>query len=208
VVAKGSHSFSDVLALLLLVLAEAGCVATKDVPDAGTLNCEFLTGDNCWRASVAAVLGCLPPSTERGTFGVDGESCVYPSGTTITFAEPVRLTGGAAPSGLSPKFTIENADTQCLQADVASGMAVLTSPLGTVRIGQGPMAGTRTLTCPDGTSYIGSAEELATCDNVVPSVVLDVVSESNDASGDSYLRIVLQGTDNPNGTVVFDCVAQ
>ena len=72
--------------LLIIGAFGLGLVGCDDAQEVG---CEFFEGANCWKAGVAEANECVDTSTDTGALSGDRATCVYPDGTTITFAEPI-----------------------------------------------------------------------------------------------------------------------
>ena len=44
------------------------------------IDCDWLTGDNCWKTTGSQAIACLPSPAETGTLSADNTSCTYASG--------------------------------------------------------------------------------------------------------------------------------
>lgn len=113
-----------------------------------TLDCAWARGDNCWKQLLAASAACLPDAEETGE--LDGSSCVYESGTRVSFAHAVDPET-ACEGDLAWSLDIETGGAPCLSFTSSDQGFALTSPAGVFR--SELLAGTYRLTCPDGTAY-------------------------------------------------------
>ena len=175
--------------------------------DAGVLDCAWAAGKNCWKTTVAAAFGCLPPATEQGTMSPDGTTCTYPDGTTVTFQPP--LTGSLGYDTFT-RFTLKSGNTTCLSYatnDAGTGSST-TTQAGTIALAASKATQTETVTCPDGTTYTGSLAALSNCSMAVPGFDEGYGgSGSADGGGVSHGRLTLTMTDTgaAGGTIVFRC---
>jgi hypothetical protein len=118
-----------------------------------SLDCAYLTGDNCWKTTAASAASCLPAESEVGTLSADGKTCTYASGTVVTFT-PALVLPLPDNGNQNWNFTVTTAGGALCLAYKDDGNGGLTlnvqgqmvkeSTVGTLGLG---------LTCPDGTSY-------------------------------------------------------
>ncbi len=162
------------------------------------LDCNWLAGSNCYKATVSATSACLPDSTTSGTLSADGKTCTYANGQVITFEPPVMM---PLSTGQPLHFTLTSGGTQCLKVDESgSGSFTLTTTDGT--FASALQGGVLTATCPDGSSYGvsgSSALALLYCDGggTPPSTAV--------GSGTNSLQFWLGGLGTATLLPVFDC---
>src|SRR5512134_1666378 len=101
-----------------------GCSGSGDDEVAPTLTCEWLAGDNCWKAAVAEAGACVLDDSTDGTLSADGTSCTYPGGERVSFDEPLVL---PVPDGKVWHFTLESAGSQCLRFDENGSHRLITA---------------------------------------------------------------------------------
>jgi hypothetical protein len=198
---------------LLFVLA-AGCGTQSGVQLAadagGVLDCAWATGDNCWKQTIAAATGCLPPraasavaptAPELGVLSADGTVCSYATGQSVTFAIPLFIGGNENPGD----FTVTTQGAPCLaQEQETDGIAVTTS-VGTVNLAEDLKQTTLTAICPDGTRYSGVLANLSSCMAAVPGQSIGSGGfTSPDGGVSGSLSFTLDGTSDA-GTPVFYC---
>jgi hypothetical protein len=148
--------FFSLLSSAALVVACATSGSSSG-SQAGTLDCNWLTGPNCYKSTLSPALGCLPDSKATGKLSADGKTCNYASGQVITFDSPVTL---PLPSGALVSFTLTTGGgTQCLKVNQSStdSFTVTTSAGRFVWTAGG---GTASALCPDGSSYAASGASL------------------------------------------------
>jgi hypothetical protein len=156
-----------------LVVA-CGTSGSSSGSPAGTLDCNWLTGPNCYKSTFSPALGCLPDPKATGTLSADGMTCTYAGGQVITFDSPVTL---PLPSTTLLGFTLSSGGTQCLKINQTSTDSfTLTTSQGTfVWTASG---GAISATCPDGSSYAASgssalqAEVCANKTTLIPTASL------------------------------------
>jgi hypothetical protein len=201
-------------AVTFLVLA-AGCGSqpgVKSLSDGGgILDCAWASGDNCWKQTIAAAAGCLPPSVpsdvppsaaQLGVLSADGRTCSYASGQTVTFASPI-LVGG---NDIVGDFTVTTAGAPCLGHEQGSSGITVTTSAGAVTLSEDPAETTFSVTCPDGTTYSGAVASLSSCQDALPGRSIGSGGFSGgDASASGTLSVELNGTTDPSGTSVFYC---
>lgn len=160
------------------VVAETDAIG--DVPDEGgvdasdaaalPLDCKWAHDtNNCWRAFVASVDGCLGNASGGGggigSMSADAKSCDYATGRHVSFALPFDSNGGPA----ERDFTItRSAGKSCLHyVEHAKDVGfVATGPSGTLSFGAKGNA--VNVTCPDGTRFAGDASSVAkSCADVI-----------------------------------------
>ena len=122
----------------------------------GTLTCDDLANNNCWKTMVVEAASCLPDISVVGTLSADGSICTYASGHVITFTSPVVL---PLPNDGSViwNFTVTTpSGATCLAySDNGNGEITLTVQAQTVRETTRGGLGI-SLACPDGTTYSSS----------------------------------------------------
>ncbi len=177
-------------ALVLISAVSLGC---GDDLSGEEIGCDWLTGANCWKASLQAVTECLPPVEEKGTLSADGRSCSYTQGHLLTFRRPVDM------QRLDQQvwdFTLEKDGQSCLSlSEPSETKLVLTTPLGTF-LEEAKNMGVQ-FTCPDGKQYkILDARNMLLCENYqqhIPGVLTGwderEVAFSFAGSGGAALRI-------------------
>lgn len=163
-------------ASLLLAVVLAGCGSEPAPPRrADALDCTWVeSDDNCWRDAVLAIEACLGvPPTPKGVLAADLRSCTYSDGRTITGTEPLFVSDpktlmrrdfeAKAPGGAScVRFTeqiVRGADGG--GGDVTSRDVTILAPTGTLR--WQVANGRSRLTCPDGKTYDGDANDVKDC---------------------------------------------
>jgi hypothetical protein len=162
------------------------------------IDCNWLAGSNCYKATVSATSACLPDSTTSGALSADGKTCTYPSGQVITFDPPVMMPLSA---DQLLHFTLTSGGTQCLKVDQGgSGSFTVTTTDGT--FASTSQGGVLTATCPDGSSYSVSGSNalaLLSCDGggTPPSTA--------SGSGTNTLQFWLGGLGTATLLPVFDC---
>jgi hypothetical protein len=184
--------------------------AGPDVTPKGFLDCNLARGDNCWKTTVAAAAGCLPPANESGTLAPDGITCTYASGAVVTFVSPIVF-----PPILSlqavviPSFTVTTGGTQCLRYDTTSPYPMeyrssITTSAGTVTL-QGSATSAYELTCPDDSYYAGYIDGtgLPTCPGDAPGFDFPEIYHQVDASSGQTggcIGVNLTGAGRPSVT--------
>jgi hypothetical protein len=132
----------------------------------GTLDCAWLSSDNCWKTTAAAAQSCLPASTEMGTLSADNKTCTYASGATVTFDTALTLPLPADPSQVTWNFTVTKNGQSCFvfhQQNNQNNISMTTSA-GTASVAVGA---DYTVSCPGGASYSASSSNvlsLLSCD--------------------------------------------
>ena len=132
----------------------------------GTLDCAWLSSDNCWKTTAAAAQSCLPASTEMGTLSADNKTCTYASGATVTFDTALTLPLPSDPSMVTWNLTVTKSGQSCLGLHQSSGNDFsLSSSQGTTTAGVSTAG--YTVSCPGGASYSATganAIDLLSCD--------------------------------------------
>jgi hypothetical protein len=127
---------------------------------AATLDCAWLAGDNCWKATVDDVVSCLPPGTESGVLSADNRTCTYPSGAVVTFAPPIVF---PIPDNPTWNFTIATGGQDCLHFESTAltfKLVVAGQTVTETRQGIGV-----SVTCPDGARFAAAdSTPLFACD--------------------------------------------
>lgn len=171
----------------------------------GVFDCELAASDNCWKTTVLAAAGCLPPSSEMGTLSADGSTCTYPSGTVVTFASPLVV----GPTATVSTFTVTTGGRQCLHYLLASNGSMLTTSAGSVSLLVSQDSQTVTLECPDGATYAGTFATLNTCEaGTIPGYGSgEGLTRIGDAAYSGHVTLTLEDSDSnsSNGLLVFDC---
>ncbi|HET7784767.1 MAG TPA: hypothetical protein VFL36_02250 [Myxococcales bacterium] len=144
---------------------------------AGSLDCAWLSEQNCWKTTLAAASSCLPDAGDTGTFAADRASCTYTAGAQIVFTDPVPA---PPPSSQRWNFTMLSGAGGCIKLEQpADGNSRVTTQAGTVVLG--PPGGDEVVTCPDGTRYQGSANSLSACPggtDLVPSAAISAIGST------------------------------
>jgi hypothetical protein len=198
-----------IAALLSLSACGPQSAQISSAPDAsGALDCTWVDESNCWKTAIAAAANCLPPSSQQGTLSADGQACTYDSGTVVAFASP--LVAGSIVSGstaLLPNFTVTSGNMPCLGFQLGAMGAAITTQGGVVTFGVQQTQSVEILTCPDGATYSGLTAGIQSCDSY-PGLALGGTAIADDGGlGQPTLTLSLTGTDDPNGTTVFDCAS-
>jgi len=167
----------------------------ESAPPSGVLDCAWLAGDNCLKATLQAAMSCTEPLTQIGAFNADNTICTYPDGVAVTFDAPVQFPLGLNPPGWH--FSVTRAGAECLRFDSTDNVNFKLVVNGnTLTNGGYPL----TITCPDGTSYSASTDAgLLDCD---PGGLASVGGASGDTDG--YLFIQLVPTDA--ALTLFNCL--
>lgn len=189
------------VAAIGLAMALGGCSGGGG---ADSLNCAYLAGDNCWKATAALATSCLPPASETGVLSADGSTCTYASGDVVTFTPPL-----AFPLPDTPKwnFTVKSASgASCLSyVDDANGGITLSVQGQTIKETPQGAAGLK-LTCPDGTSYANaSALSLLSCPD---ANLFDSLPGTGYSFDDTSVSLSLTATSNASSSgdiAVFSC---
>lgn len=147
-------------ALLALLFAATACDSgTKDDP------CPWLSGDNCWKAALAAAAPCLHAASVVGEMSADSASCAFDDGVSIAFNVPFDATADQPDKW---DFTIEKDGEACLSyqqtnAQYSTDLS-LTTPAGALTVHADP--GTYDVSCPDATTYSFSPLDMLNCNGV------------------------------------------
>jgi hypothetical protein len=130
-------------------------------PDAagtmGAIDCNWLTGPNCYKSTFAPAVACLPDSKATGTLSVDGKTCTYASGQVITFSTPLTL---PVPSGTLLNFTMTTGGgSLCLSVQQTTkdtfGIATSAGAFAWAVTGD-----TAAAVCPDKSTYVATGSAL------------------------------------------------
>jgi hypothetical protein len=158
----------DFLVIGFLGVLAAGCDSSSDEDDTGLsgdpLDCAWLASNNCWKTTVAAAAGCVPPESEAGVLSADGSACVYTSGASVAFHDPVVL-----PVDLDAEtnwnFTQSRAGAPCVTFNGVEGEAQVLTVQGLTYREETVGFGLQ-VTCPDGSQFAtGNAFALLECSN-------------------------------------------
>jgi hypothetical protein len=185
-------------ALLLAFALVLGCGSSDNQGGGGSLDCAWLTGDNCWKSTTSAAQSCLPASDAQGTFSADNATCTYATGHVVTFTPPLTL---PLPDDPTWNFTVAASGQTCLHYEQkANGDLSLTVGNQTFTEGASGAMGVR-FTCPDGTSYVNAnAFDLFSCPEG-----LNGMPGCGWSSSDSSVSFSLIGTSGSSGMPIFDC---
>ena len=159
--------------VLLALFAALSCDGgAKDDP------CPWLSGDNCWKASLEASAPCLHGDDEQGAFSADGTTCTYADGVVLTFDPPLNP-GVDDFESLHVTGTRDGAT--CLEFTYEDTESHTTFELST-SLGTYNETGTRAgvdVSCPDGTGYTFDALAMLQCDGVFANAAgISVVADS------------------------------
>jgi len=170
----------------------------NDAVGTAVIDCDWLTGDNCWKTTGSQAIACLPPPAETGTLSADNTSCTYASGIRVTFAAPIVL---PVPDGPTWNFTVTGANGEaCLhfEQSTAQGMKLVVAG----QTAQETIVGgvDLTVTCPDGVRYRApNALDLVVC-----PTGLNGLPGLSWVSSDTSLSVALQGV-SADSLQAFDC---
>jgi hypothetical protein len=186
-------------------IGEAGSFPDATAADAGSLDCSWAAGANCWKASVDRAAVCLPQSSAQGTLSSDGGTCTYSDGTVVTFA--TALTVGSMPR--IPSFTVSTGANVCLKYEHPSdNKAIFTTAGGSITVSLSAQ-GVFSITCPDHGVFAGPSSGLLSCPNDVPGIELGLGLSATDAGSVGHASLSLLGTGSASGQIpVFDCARQ
>lgn len=183
---------------VLSACGSAGCAG-----DAGpvAIDCAWLQGQNCWKATVSAVAACAP--TGMGAFSANPAGCKYPSGETVTFSAPATLSGPPYNFSIGSCVTVEESDAQETIVHVSSraGHAKLEHKAASLEV-----------TCPDGSLNIADlspTSPLARC-NRAEALLPDAnsVFDSYNGPSGSFYSFHFRGAEGPPGSfsmTVWEC---
>jgi hypothetical protein len=186
--------------LVVMAIACGSTGSSSGSPAANTLDCNWLSGPNCFTSTFSPALGCLPDPKATGKLSTDGKTCTYAGGQVITFDGPVTL---PLPSNALVSFTLTTGGgTQCLKVNQSSTDSfTLTTSAGTFVWTAG--GGAASAVCPDGSSYAASGSSLLqaeTCaSKIAPGPSL--------ASGSTSVSFGLAGTGAGSSQLlpIFNC---
>lgn len=185
-----------------LLLSLASCSGDSSGPGGGggsTLDCAWLAGNNCWKATVAKAVACLPNDADRGTLDAANSMCTYASGQVVSFTPALVL-----PTPLSPKwnFTVTNAGATCLHyEDLSNGFKVTVGTETVTETSSGQLG--LAIKCPDGTTY-STANALALLDCGPDGGDLLSLPGNAWSSTDTSVSLSLIGT-IADGQPIFSC---
>lgn len=184
-----------------LLAAGLGCSGSSDAGDDGSLTCEWLAGDNCWKQTANQATSCLPPESESGVLSADNSTCTYPSGAVVTFTPPLVFPLQSNPTW---NFTITTGGQPCLHYEDSNGGFELTVADQTVSEGLSGAMGMR-ITCPDGVTHSTSnALGLLGCDSD-SGLFFGGLPGNSWSSGTTSVSFSLLGA-GPSALQMFDCV--
>jgi len=187
-----------------MVVACGGQVAPSDdqapavdaaVIEGSTLDCSWLTTDNCWSRTFAAARACAPGDAKTGVFSSDRTTCDYADGMHVTFDRPVPTGVDSDPYGYEAVgFEITRGGTLCIGVENPSlTTMVVKSPSGTVTVDSQDQL---VVTCPDGSRFVSNGDFTACMNAFLPGINL--------AWGDRMYEASATGTNAPAFTL-FEC---
>lgn len=183
----------------------SGAIQASDAGDdsaARELDCAWLAGtSNCFRAPVAAAAQSCAISGGAGTLSGDGTKCTFSSGAVVTFAMPLTA------SGTTPDFSVQtDGGAACLSGGFPGTGVFITTSAGTTSVAYDSSTETVTLTCPDGTTYAGSATVLNACMDELPGISIGSggIGDGSAATPVS-ISIALAGNGTAQDTPLFGC---
>ena len=169
--------------------------------NAGVLDCAWLRGQNCWKATLAAAT-CLPTGT--GTFTPDALSCAYPGGAEVTFFRSPRESGAE-----NWDFSVTVNGQSCVRLRQVPYRTEITTSAGTV-VRATATTGNVFVVCPDGSAYVQPKELAWRCGTLDPEFEASFLGYSNWFGNPAdapfgYVANVL-GADTAGGMLpLFDC---
>jgi hypothetical protein len=148
--------------VLVVVFSLVGSLSAAGCDDAESIGCDWFSGANCWKESVAAANTCLSEQ-ESGVFNGDRTQCTYPDGSVITFATPVPSM--STMGDYVWDFSIDKGGSTCasfreLGSDGDGGFELVSS-LGTFT--EKIEGTTLRISCPTGGEYKISAFDALEC---------------------------------------------
>jgi hypothetical protein len=181
-----------------------GCSGSGDDDTNGStltgepLDCAWLMSDNCWKTTVAAAASCVPDASTQGVLSADGTSCVYTSGTSVAFNQPVVLPLDT--QNTTPWNFVESSGGQaCVTYDSHADSTQTLTVLGLTYSEKTAGVGLQ-ITCPDGTQYATTnAFDLFNCDDF-----FNDAPGYTDSSTDTSVNFALL-SGNGDTLPVFDC---
>lgn len=180
-----------------------GCGSSSDSGGGGaaTLDCAWLAGDNCWKATANAAKACLPASTSSGTLSADNATCTYPTGQVVSFTPALTL---PLPNSFNWNFTVTANGQTCMRfQETAAGGLTLTVGSQTFTQTTVGTLGIR-FTCPDGTSYSNpNAFDLLNCPAGFEGMPGTGYSDTSTSANLSLLSTASSTTSS--SLPVFDC---
>jgi hypothetical protein len=168
------------------------------------LDCAWLQGENCWKATATAAVSCLPPRGESGVLSADNSTCTYASGAVVAFTPPLVL---PIPTGPIWNFTVSMGGQPCLHYEDAQASGIKLTVAGqTVTEGVSGGVGLR-VTCPDGTSYANAnAFELLSCQGDGGATFGGLPGDAYSSTSTSVsLSLLSTSTMSSSALPVFDC---
>ena len=161
------------------------------------IGCDWITGENCWKASLEAAAACLPPASSVGTLSADGTGCSYAEGYDIAFGQPVDM---QRLDQQRWEFELKKDGQLCLYlSEPAATKRLLVTSLGTYQE-EAKNTGVQ-FTCPDGARYkILDARNLLTCDNYQRHLPAVLTGWDEDE-----VALSLAGTGSSTPLHVFTC---
>jgi hypothetical protein len=194
----GTSRFERIIRLFSFSLALAVGCGGGNGPAGNPIDCNWLSGPNCYQSTFSPAFGCLPNA--MGKLSADGKTCTFASGQIITFDSPVTV---PLPSGALVSFTLTTGGgTQCLKATQSSADSfTLTTSAGTFVWTAG--GGAASAVCPDGSSYAGSGSSLFQAETCAKTLPPDLLVES----GSADVAVGLGGTGMGSSAILalFDC---
>jgi hypothetical protein len=189
-----------------VTIVVAGC-GSSSAPPGNTIDCTFLSANNCWKTTVQAAATCLPAKTDPpGTLSADNTTCTFANGIVVTFDSPIVL---PSPAGSMPawNFSVTNNGGPCLRLQESdANHKVVTTTAGKVSVTTDPDS--YGITCPDGTSYsttTANALGLLTCD-AGPLGGLPGIEDSTSTMPTTTVSVTLVGVGGGDGSLqAFHC---
>jgi hypothetical protein len=152
--------------LAFLVLSTSAAALAFSACGGGTssnleiLDCAWATSEsNCWKTTIAAAEGCLPPESEVGVLSADGKTCTFKDDKVIAFDSAMTI---PPPDRLS--FTVKSGGTECLVKTDVTGTTTKRVKTSAGTFEQTSSGMNLVVTCPDGTEYSATnALDLTRC---------------------------------------------
>lgn len=178
------------------LLLAVSCLSCGDELIGEEIGCDWFSGENCWKASLAAAAACLHPTDDLGTLSADLTHCDFSDGTQIVFLDPIDLENIDL---YRWNFEINKDNAVCMSfRENNSDRRTLTTSLGVYQ--DEPKGLGIQISCPSGIKYkVLVASNLLTCENykkILPGLKANWQ--------DSVVSFTLTG--GPSGdTPIFSC---
>jgi hypothetical protein len=186
---------------MLPLLACGSSSSSSSASSGGSLDCAWLaSSSNCWKSTGAAASNCLPASSDTGKLSTDLKSCTFTTGQAVTFDPALTL---PLPQQPNFNFTVTSGGNACFsftqpdQHDFSE-----TTTAGTASVSASGAA--EVLTCPDGSSVSGSAQQVLqdlSCDGGALGGVPGTLWTSSNTS----VTFTLLGAGTGGDLPVFSC---